>query len=67
MFQITENEVDSMVSQSAIPSRQHLGASLKDLGKQCFAFSRTDGLLSNILGKWVNRAKLATQPQVASL
>lgn len=29
----------------------HLGASLKDLGKQCFAFSRMDGLLSSILGK----------------
>lgn len=28
MFQLTESEVDSMVSQSAIPSRQHLGGSL---------------------------------------
>jgi hypothetical protein len=28
MFQLTENEVDLMVSQNAIPSRQHLGGSL---------------------------------------
>lgn len=29
----------------------HLGASLKDLGKQCFAFSRMDDLLPEILTK----------------
>jgi len=29
----------------------HLGASLKDLGKQCFAFSRMDDLLPEILDK----------------
>jgi len=28
MFQLTDNEVDIMVSQNAIPSRQHLGGSL---------------------------------------
>ena len=28
MFQLTEEEVDFMVSQNAIPSRQHLGGSL---------------------------------------
>ena len=28
MFQLTESEVDIMVSQNAIPSRQHLGGSL---------------------------------------
>ena len=28
MFELTENEVDSMVSQNAIPSKQHLGGSL---------------------------------------
>lgn len=29
----------------------HLGASLKDLGKQCFAFSRMDDLLPEIIAK----------------
>jgi len=29
----------------------HIGASLKDLGKQCFAFSRMDTLTSEILKK----------------
>ena len=28
MFQLTEEEVESMVSQNAIPSKQHLGGSL---------------------------------------
>jgi len=28
MFQLTENEVNSMVSQNAIPSKQHLGGAL---------------------------------------
>ena len=28
MFQLTEEEVDLMVSQNAIPSKQHLGGSL---------------------------------------
>jgi hypothetical protein len=28
MFQLTEEEVDYMVSQNAIPSKQHLGGSL---------------------------------------
>ena len=27
MFQLTENEIDFMVSQNAIPSRKHLGGS----------------------------------------
>jgi hypothetical protein len=29
MFQLTEDEVDTMVSQFAIPSRQHLGGALR--------------------------------------
>ena len=28
MFELSESEVDSMVSQNAIPSRQHLGGSV---------------------------------------
>ena len=62
MFQLTEEEVNFMVSQNAIPSKQylggslpyvfteqgvamlsgvfHIGASLKDLGKKWFAFSK---------------------------
>lgn len=28
MFQLNENEVETMVSQNAIPSKQHLGGSL---------------------------------------
>ena len=44
MFQLTDAEIDAMVSQSAIPSRQHRELSLKNLGKQCFAFSRMDYL-----------------------
>lgn len=28
MFQLTENEVENMVSQNAIPSKQHLGGYL---------------------------------------
>ena len=48
MFQLTEEEVDLMVSQNAIPSKQYLGgylpfgASLKDMGKKWFAFSKFD-------------------------
>ena len=39
----TENEIESLGSQSAIPSKKHLGgASLKDLGKKWFAFSKMD-------------------------
>ena len=46
MFQVTNEEADNMVSQNAIPSRQHLGGSLpyvftelcKDLHKQSMAF-----------------------------
>ena len=30
MFQLTEREVENMVSQKAIPSRQHLGGYLPD-------------------------------------
>jgi len=29
MFQLTENEAELMVSQNAIPSRQHLGGALR--------------------------------------
>lgn len=49
MFELTDNEVDFLVSQSVIPSNDrfliiddkqiyHFGASLKDLGKKWFAF-----------------------------
>lgn len=44
MFQLTDEEVDSMVSQNAIPSRQHLGGSLP------YAFTEHGVLqLSNVL------------------
>ena len=44
MFQLTESEVDFMVSQNAIPSKQHLGGSLP------FVFSEYGVLqLANIL------------------
>jgi hypothetical protein len=64
MFQLTEKEVEFMVSQNAIPSKQHLGgslpfvftvyhfgASLKDLGKKWFAFSKMDIGAAEMLGK----------------
>ncbi|RLA72710.1 MAG: hypothetical protein DRG30_07110 [Epsilonproteobacteria bacterium] len=51
MFQLTNNEVDFMVSQNVIPSRQHLGASLKDLGKKWFAFSKFDVGVFEMLGR----------------
>lgn len=38
-----ENEIESLGSQSAIPLKKHRGgASLKDLGKKWFAFSKMD-------------------------
>ncbi len=44
MFQLTENEVNIMVSQNAIPSKQHLGGSLP------YAFTEHGILqLSNVL------------------
>lgn len=44
MFQLTESEVDSMVSQNAIPSKQHLGGTLP------YAFTEHGVLqLSNVL------------------
>lgn len=44
MFQLTDEEVDAMVSQNAIPSRQHLGGSLP------FAFSEHGILmLANVI------------------
>jgi hypothetical protein len=60
MFQLTDSEVDFMVSQNAIPSRQHLGGSLpyvfteqgvslKDLGKKWFAFSKMNSMASDVL------------------
>jgi hypothetical protein len=80
VFQLTEIEVDVLVSQNAIPSKQslggylhapievktfanshdrfliidnkelyHIGASLKDLGKKWFAFSRMDSLVNELL------------------
>lgn len=37
MFELNYDEIEFMVSQSMIPSKQHLGASLKDLVKNgCF-------------------------------
>ena len=54
MFQLTENEVDSMVSQNATPSRQHLGGHLP------YAFTEHGVLmLANIL-----RSKTAIQVSV---
>jgi len=51
MFQLTESEVDIMVSQNAIPSRQHLGGSLP------FVFTEHGVLqLANVL-----KSKRATQ------
>ncbi len=44
MFELTETEIDSMVSQSVIPS-------LKDLGKKWFAFSKMDVGVVEILRK----------------
>ncbi|MEW6774551.1 MAG: ORF6N domain-containing protein [Bacteroidota bacterium] len=77
VFQLTEQEVDTLVSQNAIPSKQslgghlpyvfnashdrfliidntdvyHIGASLKDLGKKWFAFSKMDKESLSILEK----------------
>lgn len=51
MFQLTEEEVDIMVSQNVIPSRQHLGGALP------YAFTEHGVLmLSNVL-----KSDLATQ------
>lgn len=81
MFVLSENEVDFMVSQFAIPSKQHLGgampmvfteqgiymlatilkspiatqASLKDLGKKWFAFSKLDNQSLQILQRLESR------------
>ena len=67
MFQLTDIEVDFMVSQNAIPSRTqpiarpfliidsaeiyHFGASLKDLGKRWFAFSKFEKEAVEMLGR----------------
>lgn len=79
MFQLREDEVEIMVSQNAIPSKQHLGgslplvfteqgvatlssvltsteiyhigASLKDLGKKWFAFSKFEMGALEIFGR----------------
>ncbi len=51
MFELSDNEIDFMVSQSVIPSKQHIGASLKDLGKKWFAFSKMDGRSLDIIGR----------------
>ncbi|SKB88182.1 ORF6N domain-containing protein [Sphingobacterium nematocida] len=54
MFQLTEQEVDIMVSQNAIPSRQHLGGSLP------YAFGEHGVLmLSNVL-----KSELATKMSI---
>lgn len=67
MFQLTDIEVDFMVSQNAIPSRTqpiarpfliidsaeiyHFGASLKDLVKRWFAFSKFEKEAVEMLGR----------------
>ena len=63
MFEATNDEIDFMVSQSVIPSKQHLGgakpflfteqgvASLKDLGKKWFAFSLLEKNSFGLMGK----------------
>ncbi len=54
MFQLTEQEVDAMVSQNAIPSRQHLGGALP------YAFTEHGVLmLSNVL-----KSELATKMSI---
>lgn len=54
MFQLTEEEVDIMVSQNAIPSRQHLGGALP------YAFTEHGVLmLSNVL-----KSELATKMSI---
>lgn len=54
MFQLTEQEVDIMVSQNAIPSRQHLGGALP------YAFTEHGVLmLSNVL-----KSDLATKMSI---
>src|SRR5690606_13144554 len=54
MFQLTSQEVDAMVSQNAIPSRQHLGGALP------FAFTEHGVLmLPNIL-----KSELATKMSI---
>ena len=54
MFQLTDYEVDIMVSQNAIPSRQHLGGSLP------FVFTEHGVLqLANVL-----KSKRATQVSI---
>lgn len=54
MFQLTDSEVDIMVSQNAIPSRQHLGGSLP------FVFTEYGVLqLANVL-----KSKRATQVSI---
>ena len=63
MFRLSDSEVDILLSQNAIPSRKQLGgynplvfteyfgASLKDLGKKIFAFSKMDKNSISILQK----------------
>jgi len=54
MFQLTEPEVDIMVSKNAIPSRQHLGGSLP------YVFTKHGVLqLANVL-----KSKRATQVSI---
>jgi hypothetical protein len=54
MFQLTEDEVNSMVSQNAIPSKKHLGGSLP------YVFSEHGILqLANVL-----KGKIATQMSI---
>jgi hypothetical protein len=48
MFELSDNEIESLVSQNVIPS---FGASLKDLGKKWFAFSKMDIGAAEMLGK----------------
>ncbi|MDP8098698.1 ORF6N domain-containing protein [Pasteurella atlantica] len=55
MFILTENEVDLMVSQNVIPSRQHLGGSLP------YAFTEQGvSMLSSVL-----KSKIATQISIS--
>lgn len=52
MFQLTENEVTFMVSQNAIPSKQHLGGTLP------YAFTEHGVLmLANVLKKATEPSK----------
>ncbi len=50
-FQLTENEKNELVTNCDRFELYHIGASLKDLGKKWFAFSRMDDFAPEILNR----------------